>query len=41
MHIEWNRYADYFMQICMKEIHAFGIACYKKECQVLYKKITG
>ena len=41
LQIERNRYADYFMQKGMKEIHAFGIACYKKECQVLYKKITG
>ena len=39
--IEANHYEAYFTQKGMKEIHAFGIACYKKECQVMYRRVTG
>lgn len=37
--IEQNQYIDFFKEKGMKEIHAYGIACYKKECGVTHKKI--
>lgn len=38
--IEKNDYTDYFFEKAVKEIHIYGIACYKKECRVVHKKMT-
>ncbi|MCM1135671.1 MAG: ATP-binding protein [Clostridium sp.] len=37
--IEKNQYADYFVQKDIKIVHAYGIACYKKECRVAHKRM--
>ena len=34
--IEENRYAAALMQEGMKQVHKYGIACYKKSCKVAY-----
>ena len=34
--IEENRYAAAFKQEGMKQVHKYGIACYKKSCKVAY-----
>ncbi len=37
--IDRNHYADYFEQIGVEKVRAYGIACYKKQCRVWYKQV--
>lgn len=38
--IEKNDYVNYFAEKDMKEIHIYGISCYKKECRVVHKTVA-
>ena len=34
-----KNYAEYLIEDGIETIHAYGVACYKKRCQVMYKSI--
>lgn len=36
--IEENRYAEKLKQDGMKVVHMYGVACYRKECRIVYKR---
>lgn len=36
--IEDNSYTALLKEMGMKEVHAYGVACYKKTCKVIYKE---
>lgn len=38
--INKKNYAEKLMRDGMQTIHAYGVACYIKDCKIIYKKIV-